>query len=127
MPFVKINLPQSTLPEERKAISHAVHESLMTHFTIPADDYFQVVHELGGNDLLFPASYMGVPHTPKLVYIEITARAGRSVEAKKALYHDIAKKIAATTDLSINDVIIILTENVSENWSFGQGIAQMVS
>ncbi len=127
MPFVKINLPQTTVPEVRKAISLAVHESLMPHFKIPADDYFQVVHELSVNDLLFPASYMGVPHTPKLVYIEITARAGRTVEAKKALYHDIAEKIAATTDISVNDVIIILTENISENWSFGQGIAQMVS
>jgi phenylpyruvate tautomerase PptA (4-oxalocrotonate tautomerase family) len=44
---------------------------------------------------------------------------------KKALYRAIADRIAARTSISVNDVFIVLTEVAAENWSFGQGLAQM--
>jgi phenylpyruvate tautomerase PptA (4-oxalocrotonate tautomerase family) len=126
MPFVKINLAQNLADNAKKAISLAVHESLMEHFNIPEDDYFQVIHEIRPADLLFPQSYMNIPHTGNMLYIEITASHGRTVEMKKALYRSVAQKIAARTSVSENDVFIVLTEVALENWSFGQGLAQMV-
>jgi phenylpyruvate tautomerase PptA (4-oxalocrotonate tautomerase family) len=124
MPFVQINLAQSLSEQVKNDISKSIHESLISHFNIPADDYFQVIHELPERGLLFPASYMNIPHTGNLVYIQIIARTGRTVEMKKALYRSIAEKIAARTPISTNDVFIVLVENNSPDWSFGQGIAQ---
>ena len=125
MPFVKINLAQNLRDQVKKEISLAVHESLMENFNVPQDDYFQLIHEIRPADLLFPASYMSIPHTSNMVYIEITAKPGRTVEMKKALYRAIAEKIAARTPGSVNDVFIVLTEVAVENWSFGQGLAQL--
>lgn len=125
MPFVQITLSQPATEKVKKDISLAVHESLMQVYHIPADDFFQVIHEVAATNLLFPESYMNVPHTKQLVYIQIIAREGRTVDMKKQLYRSIAEKIAAGTPISINDVIIILVENTSPDWSFGQGIAQM--
>jgi len=125
MPFVKINLAQNLTDSIKKEISLSVHESLMEHFNIPQDDYFQVIHEIRPADLLYPDSYMNVPHSSNMLYIEITARFGRTVEMKKALYRAIANRIAARTHISVNDVFIVLTEVATENWSFGQGLAQM--
>ncbi|HEY1165249.1 MAG TPA: tautomerase family protein [Chitinophaga sp.] len=125
MPFVKINLAQHLTDSTKKDISLAVHESLMEHFNVPPDDYFQVIHEIRAADLLYPESYFNVPHSSSTVYIEITARYGRTVEMKKALYRAIADKIAARTLISVNDVFIVLTEVAAENWSMGQGLAQM--
>lgn len=125
MPLVKINLAQNFTDKVKKDVSLAVHESLMEHFNIPGDDYFQVIHEIRMPDLLYPHSYMNVPHTGNIVYIEITARFGRTIEMKKALYRAIADKVATRTPISINDVFIVLTEVAAENWSLGQGIAQM--
>lgn len=125
MPFVKINLAQNLRDQVKKEISLAVHESLMENFNVPQDDYFQLIHEIRPADLLFPVSYMNVPHTSSMVYIEITAKNGRTVEMKKALYRAIADKIAARTPVSVNDVFIVLTEVPVENWSFGQGLAQL--
>jgi phenylpyruvate tautomerase PptA (4-oxalocrotonate tautomerase family) len=126
MPFVKINLAQNLTEKVKKDISLSIHESLMAHFNIPADDYFQVIHEVRATDLLYPPAYMNVPHSASMVYIEITASAGRTVEMKRALYRSIAEKIAARTPIAIDDVFIVLTETTLENWSFGQGIAQMI-
>jgi phenylpyruvate tautomerase PptA (4-oxalocrotonate tautomerase family) len=126
MPFVKINLAQNLTEKVKKDISLSIHESLMAHFNIPADDYFQVIHEVRAADLLYPPAYMNVPHSANMVYIEITASAGRTVAMKKALYRSIAEKIAARTPVAIDDVFIVLTETTLENWSFGQGVAQMV-
>jgi phenylpyruvate tautomerase PptA (4-oxalocrotonate tautomerase family) len=124
MPFVQINLAQNLSEQVKKHISQSVHESLISHFNIPADDFFQVINELRTSDLLFPESYLNIPHTGNMVYIQIIARAGRTVEMKQALYKSIAEKIADRTPISINDVFIVLVENDAANWSFGQGVAQ---
>jgi phenylpyruvate tautomerase PptA (4-oxalocrotonate tautomerase family) len=126
MPFVQIHLDRELDAGARKAISLSIHESLMEFFHVPADDYFQVVQEYAPADLLYPSSYLGVPHSGRIVYIRITALRGRTVEMKKALYRSIAEKIAARTAIPADDVVIVLVENGSEDWSFGQGVAQMV-
>jgi len=135
MPFVQIYLSQALDDRSRKEISLSIHESLVTVFGIPENDYFQVIHETRPADLLYPRSYLGVPHgSPhgssegsSVVYIQIIAREGRTAEQKQALYRSIAEKIAGRTAVPIEDVIIVLVENTSENWSFGRGEAQMVN
>jgi len=126
MPFVQISLGQQTTGEIKKKISSSIHESLIEVFKIPQDDLFQVIREVPAQDLIYPESYMGIPHTGNIVYIQIIARAGRTPEMKKALYKAIATRISDSTPISIDDVFIVLVENTTENWSFGQGIAQYI-
>jgi phenylpyruvate tautomerase PptA (4-oxalocrotonate tautomerase family) len=126
MPFVQISLAKNLTEKVKKDISHSIHESLVDAFKIPVDDYFQVINEVQPGNLLFAENYMGIPHSDNLVYIQIIARSGRTVEQKKELYLSIAKKIAERTPIGIDDVIIILLENELPDWSFGRGIAQYV-
>ena len=126
MPFVNIHLPAEFTQEIKTKISLSVHESLIEIFHIPEKDYFQVIHPVAAENLIYPDNYLGVAHTSNLVYIYITCKSGRTADMKKELYALIAKKIANGTQVSVNDVIIILNENSVENWSFGQGIAQMI-
>ncbi|WP_375033089.1 tautomerase family protein [Flavobacterium sp. LAR06] len=50
---------------------------------------------------------------------------GRTLEQKKKLYHQIATRISSSTEILINNVIIVLLENNGlENWSFGNGKIQ---
>jgi len=126
MPFVQIYLGHHLSAENKKDISLSVHQSLQEHFNIPADDYFQVIHAMQPGDILYPGSYFDVPHTNNLLYIRITAKGGRTVAQKQALYKSIASRIEAATPVSADDVVIILLENDLAGWSFGRGIAQMV-
>ncbi|GAA3768258.1 tautomerase family protein [Flavobacterium ginsengiterrae] len=125
MPFVRISLPKKLSLETKNNISEAVHQSLIEEFHIPADDYFHVIEELETHQIKYPKSYLGISHSEEIVYVQITAGQGRTLEQKKKLYHQIATKISTSTEFTINNVIIILLENNGlENWSFGNGEIQ---
>ncbi|MGE1027432.1 tautomerase family protein, partial [Bacillus sp. GMs2/2] len=51
---------------------------------------------------------------------------GRTVQQKKDLYQSVSLKITEYSDVKTSDIFITLNETAAENWSFGQGIAQMV-
>lgn len=55
--------------------------------------------------------------------IQITLNAGRTLEIKKNLYADIARRLQAAVDVRPDDVLISLVEVTKENWSFGKGLA----
>lgn len=126
MPFVQIFLPERFSSGNKTAISRSVHESLMESFHIPEDDYFQVIQPLAQENILFPPGYLGIKHSDSLIYIYITCAPGRTADMKQTLYVLIAEKIAQKTPVGKDDVIIVLNETARENWSLGQGIAQMI-
>lgn len=126
MPFVCIYVPSGFNAQIKKTISLVIQESLVAIFNVPVNDCFQVIHTVDPEHLIFPGDYLDIPHTSDLVYIYITCGNGRTVEMKEALYIAIAKEISNKTTVSINDVIIVLNETSWENWSFGQGKAQMI-
>lgn len=125
MPFVRISLPKKLSLATKNNISEAIHQSLIAEFHIPSADYFHVIEELEQHQIKYPESYLGISHSEEIIYVQITAGQGRTVEQKKKLYHQIATRIAATTAILINNVIIVLLENNGlENWSFGNGEIQ---
>jgi phenylpyruvate tautomerase PptA (4-oxalocrotonate tautomerase family) len=126
MPFVRISLPEQLSPATQRIISKTIHQSLMTAFNIPEDDYFHVIEELKPAQLFYPESYLGIKHTKNIVYIQVIAGAGRTIEQKRMLYSKIATGISSTTEILISDIIIVLIENNGkENWSFGRGEIQV--
>jgi phenylpyruvate tautomerase PptA (4-oxalocrotonate tautomerase family) len=128
MPFVRISLLKTTAEQYAKPISGAVHQALMAEFNVPKDDYFHVIDELEASRLYYPQNYLGIDHTPNMVYVQITAGSGRSYEQKERLYARIAEGIAANSSVLKSDVIISLVENGGkENWSFGDGKIQELS
>jgi phenylpyruvate tautomerase PptA (4-oxalocrotonate tautomerase family) len=126
MPFVQISMLQGKTSARAAAVSDAVHQALVNVFDISIHDKFHVVQELTPSQLLYPLSYMGIPHTRDIVYIHITCKEGRTTDMKRLLYANIASDVAQRTGMSQDDVVIVLSENKAENWSFGQGRAQLV-
>ncbi|PBJ16065.1 tautomerase family protein [Flavobacterium sp. ACN6] len=125
MPFVRISLPKKLSLETKNTISQSVHQSLIEEFHIPEADYFHVIEELETHQIKYPESYLGISHSDEIIYVQITAGQGRTLEQKKKLYHQIGTRISSTTSILINNVIIILLENNGlENWSFGNGEIQ---
>lgn len=125
MPFVRISLPKAFSQETKDGISMAVHNSLVQEFKIPQDDYFHVIEELGPQQIKFPETYLDIAHTSEIVYIQIIAGQGRTLEQKKGLYKEIANRISSSTTVTKNNIIIVLLENDGrQNWSFGNGEIQ---
>jgi len=125
MPFVRISLPKAFSQETKDNISKSVHHSLMQEFNIPENDYFHIIEELGPQQIKYPETYLGINHTSDIVYIQIIAGEGRTLEQKRNLYREIATRIANSTNVTPNNIIIVLVENDGgQNWSFGNGAIQ---
>lgn len=125
MPFVRISLPKLFSQKTKDNISISVHNSLIQEFNIPENDYFHIIEELESQQIKFPKNYLDIDHTSDIVYIQIIAGQGRTLEQKKGLYKQIASNITNSTTITKNNIIIVLVENDGrQNWSFGNGEIQ---
>jgi phenylpyruvate tautomerase PptA (4-oxalocrotonate tautomerase family) len=124
MPLVRIALRKGKSPEFRRAIADGIHRAMVDTIKVPEQDRFQIVTEHDETGLTYDASYLGIPRTAGVILIQITLNAGRTVEAKKALYARIAQLLRESPGVRPEDVFVNLVEVPKENWSFGNGIAQ---
>jgi 4-oxalocrotonate tautomerase len=124
MPLVRISLIQGTTPEYRKAIGDGVHRAMIEALQVPPDDKFQVITEHAPGGLVYDPQYLGVPHTDRVVFVQITLSAGRKPTQKRKLYKRMAEILKKSPGLNPSELIINLVEVVWENWSFGNGEAQ---
>jgi 4-oxalocrotonate tautomerase len=126
MPLVRIDLRKGKDAAYRQEIGRVVYEALLS-VDVPQKDRFQVINEHDAGNLLFDADYFGIHRTDDLVLIQITWSEGRTREQKKALYMAIVDGLNAAIGLRREDVFINLVEVKTENWSFGNGVAQYVT
>lgn len=123
MPLVELFLRTGKSPEYIRSVADAVHEALAAQANVPPDDRFQIVHQMADTAVIAHPSHGGVSRSSDLIIIKITLNAGRTVEIKKNLFGDIARRLERAAGLRPDDVMICLIEVTKENWSFGGGRA----
>jgi len=125
MPLAKIHVVEGRYDESRIAkISGAVQAALMNTLGVPSDDFYQLIFELPKNRFLHTPSFVGMHYTDDLIILDISLIQGRPKETRLALLKDINMRVAATADVSPDNIMILLYELPGENISFGQGEAQ---
>ncbi|MWC28824.1 tautomerase family protein [Paenibacillus sp. MMS18-CY102] len=128
MPFVRVSyLEQAYSDQQLKAASEAIMAALTVHFNVPEDDYFQVFHAHRKSEFNYSRNYLNVERSDGLLYIQITLKSGRSTEQKKSFYRLLAEKLSAALPMRREDVFVVLVDTEFEDWSFGNGIAQMLN
>jgi phenylpyruvate tautomerase PptA (4-oxalocrotonate tautomerase family) len=93
---------------------------------IPEGDRFILVASHSADEWFIDPNFPGMNRSEKYVLIHITLSRGRTVEQKQALYARIAERWHKAADIPSDDVMIVLSENNFEDWSFGKGQAQYV-
>jgi 4-oxalocrotonate tautomerase len=126
MPLARISIRKGKLTARKRAISDGVYEALRETIAIPEGDRFQIITEYGDDDLIVDPHYLGIERSRDNVIIQIFLSRGRAVEKKQALYRSIVDRLHASTGVRKEDVMIVLTEVGTEDWSFGRGEAQYV-
>jgi phenylpyruvate tautomerase PptA (4-oxalocrotonate tautomerase family) len=115
MPLVTITLMKGKSKEFKKTILAEVHEALVAAFKIPDHDRNQRVIEIEPENLEYPAG-----NTENFMTIELTVFPGRTLHAKKALYHEIVARLQKLK-IPPSDILIILHEPPLENWGIRGG------
>lgn len=127
MPVLRIDLLRGKPAIHRAAIRDGVFRALNATYEVPQDDRFAIVTEHDREDFTFHRGYIDVARSDDLVLIELTVSRTRGVAQKKALYAAIVRELVEDPGLRPDDVMVVLTENAREDWSFGRGLAQYVA
>jgi phenylpyruvate tautomerase PptA (4-oxalocrotonate tautomerase family) len=116
MPLVKLEMRRGRTADQKRALLEAVHQALMEAFHTPDWDRTQRIVEYAPEDFELPPG-----KSDGYVLVTITAFAGRSLEAKRALYRAIVSRFAAQ-GVAPGDVFIVLQESGLENWGVRGGV-----
>jgi phenylpyruvate tautomerase PptA (4-oxalocrotonate tautomerase family) len=126
LPLITLSLEAGRSRGDKRQLADAVYEALRAAIQIPENDRFVAIREHAAGDLIADAGYLGVARSGHPMFVEITMRRGRPTEKKQALYREIAQRMASTGLVRPEDVLIVLHENETADWSFGSGVAQYV-
>lgn len=126
MPLVRISIPSGKGDAFAKTVSESVQDAMVATIDVPAADRFHVITEHAPGWLVSDPAYLGIERSADALIIQITMRAGRTNEKKKALYRTIAENLNTRLGLRKQDVMIVIAENELIDWSFGNGESQYV-
>jgi 4-oxalocrotonate tautomerase len=125
MPLVRVNLSKSYTAEQCRIISDVIYSAMVDTANVPPHDKFQIFTQHGDGELIYPPEgYLGVNYTSNIVFVQVFWVAGRTTEVKKAFYRAIAEGCHARAGVRKEDVMIVLSDNAREDWSFGNGEMQ---
>jgi 4-oxalocrotonate tautomerase len=124
MPVVRLSIPETFTRERQQALSSAVHDAMVETINVPAADRFQIVTRHGPGDLVIDPTFLDIERGAEAVIVQITLRAGRTNDQKRALYARIAGLAERNAGMRRSDIMVVLTENTLPDWSFGDGVAQ---
>ena len=116
MPVVKISMIEGKTQEEKHAVMTAVHQALIKSFKVPEHDVNIRIEEYKRENFALPPG-----KSEKYTLVEITAFAGRSIDAKRLLYKNIVDNFKSM-GIDAMDIFIIIYEEPLENWGIRGGI-----
>lgn len=126
MPLLYIDLIGGRTPSEVKTLLDAIHDAVVDAFEVPPRDRYQVVHTHPAHEIVAWDTGLGIDRSPRLVVVHMVSRR-RSRVMKEKFYELLASNLAERCGLDPADLIVSITENDDEDWSFGHGRAQFLT
>lgn len=125
MPLVRISLQRGKSAAYLAALRNGLYAAMRDTFDVPEDDRFILVHQHDADEFDCDRHYMDIARSDDLVIVQIACNNSRSPQRKQAFYRRVANNLATDPGLRPEDVFINLIETGADNWSFGNGIAQL--
>ncbi|OBG95913.1 tautomerase [Mycobacterium sp. E3251] len=126
MPLLYIDLIEGRTPSEVRALLDAVHESVVEAFGVPPRDRYQVVRTHPAHEIVALDTGLGISRSSNQVIVNVVSRR-RTRAMKEKFYELLATNLAERCGLDPADLIVSITENGDEDWSFGHGRAQFLT
>lgn len=124
MPIARITLRAGTTVRTQRSIADAVHEAMVKVWGIPEKDRFLIIDERPAEAIMFDPTYLDV-RRENVVFVEVTVAPGRPTELKREFYRTVADNLQAA-GVRREDAFIVLYDTDRENWSVGNGEAQLL-
>ena len=125
MPVAKIHVHEAAFTEDEIAkVGMAVQAALEEVLSVPADDWYRIVHVLPRGQFVHTPAFLGCTYSERIILLELTFMAGRSRETRLALHAALNRLVVESVGLRPDDLVVIFHETAGENISFGKGLAQ---
>ncbi|OPB40297.1 4-oxalocrotonate tautomerase [Trichoderma guizhouense] len=127
MPFVKIDVIRGRRsPEQLKKMGDVIQQVLIDTFAAPERDRYQIFSQHEPWEVICWDTGLGFERTDDMVSIHIFAQ-GRNRDQKMAMYAALGERLEKECGVKGNDLLISVTPNAKEDWSFGYGRAQFLT
>jgi len=126
MPLLHVDVIEGRTPAELRTLLDALHDAVVEAFGVPPRDRYQVVHAHPANEIVAWDTGLGIDRSAQLVILHVVSR-HRSAEMKQQFYKLAAANLAERCGLDPADLIVSMTDNGDDDWSFGHGRAQFLT
>lgn len=127
MPLVRIDVIENRrTAAQLRELADTVQDVMLDTFAAPPRDRYQIVTEHRPGQIIAEDTGLGYTRTDDLVIVQVTQQ-GRSEAQKQAMYRALADRLEQRTGLDPQDLVVSVTENTREDWSFGLGAAQFLT
>ena len=126
MPLLYVDVVEGRTPAEIQTLLDAIHDAVVEAFQVPQRDRYQVVRSHPAHEMVALDTDLGIPRSSALVVLHVVSRR-RPREFKERFYKLLAANLAERCGLDGADLIVSVTENADEDWSFGHGRAQFLT
>lgn len=126
MPLLYIDLIEGRTPEELRTLLDAVHDTVVEAFGVPPRDRYQVVHTHPAHEIVAWDTGLGITRSAGQVIVHVVSRR-RTRAMKEKFYELLVTNLSERCGVDPADVIVSITENGDEDWSFGYGRAQFLT
>lgn len=126
MPLLKFHMYEGRSEEEIKKILDVTHQVMVNSFQVPQRDRYQLVHEHKPYQMVMEDTGLGFKRSDQFVLIHIISRK-RTEDQVTTFYSTLAESLAEHCGIASEDLMISISTNGDEDWSFGQGNAQFLT
>jgi phenylpyruvate tautomerase PptA (4-oxalocrotonate tautomerase family) len=126
MPLLYFDVIEGRTPGEIKALLDTAQAAAVEAFGVPERDRYQVVRSHPAGEIVALDTGLGINRSDQLVIIHVVSRR-RTRAQKERLYALLAERLRRDCGLDPADLIVSVTENDDEDWSFGSGRAQFLT
>nr|POF17973.1 putative tautomerase yrdn [Quercus suber] len=127
MPYFQLHIIKGVRsPEEIKKLADVVQSVSLQYFNAPPRDRYQIITQHEPYEMICEDTNLGLTRSDKLVFIQVFQQ-GRDAATKQTLYAKLAEELGKQTGLEGRDLIVTVSRNEKEDWSFGNGVAQFLT
>lgn len=126
MPLMKIDMIKGRNEDEIKEILDISYQVMLETFHTPEGDRYQIVNQNEPFEMQILDTGLGFERTDQVIVFSLTTRP-RTSEEKQNFYSQLVKELEDQLGIKPGDVMINLTVNSDEDWSFGFGRAQFLT
>ncbi len=126
MPLLRTDVIEGRSQAELKELLDAIHCATLAAFKVPERDRYQIVHEHPAAEMRIEDTGLDITRTQQVVMVQVTTRPRSRLE-KQNFYELLCQELARRCGVKASDLVVSITQNTDEDWSFGYGRAQFIT